>query len=516
MKNYRKLFRKLHRWPGVVLSFMLLYFGVTGIFMNHREYFATHDVNRNWLPSNYQYKNWNNAGVKGSLILGSDSLLVYGNIGIWLTDSLLTDYKSFNNGFPEGSDNRKIMDVHKDAKGNLYAATLYGLWSYDKSRAEWKRFEDYDPHDRFVGIESVGDTLFVVNRSYLFKGKADGINSRLEKTELPAPAGYDSKILLFTTLWQIHSGEIFGIPGKLFVDFLGLVTIFLSITGLIYFYFPEWIKRRRQKEKNYTRMVKVNRWSLKWHNYVGVWSVAFLLVVYAAGIFLRPPMLIAIAYSKVKPIKYSHLDQPNPWYDKLRDIIYDKDRDILIFSTYDGMYFSETDKLQLTPFKYQPPVSVMGITTFEPFGGGAYLIGSFSGLFVWHPDHPEIYNYLTKKIHVEQKGGRPVGDYKITGHIITPDSTFYPVDYDHGVLSPQNKPYPQMPQNVLDASQLSLWNVCLEIHTGRFFEALLGIFYILIVPLAGMASLVVLISGTLLWYKNHRPQRKRKNREITE
>lgn len=509
MRNYRKLFRKLHRWPGLILSFALLYFGITGIFMNHREYFADIDVNRKYLPSLYQYDNWNNAAIKGSLILSDDSLLVFGNIGIWLTDSKLTDYQSFNEGFKEGSDNRKIFDVHKDAEGNLYAATLYGLWGYDKSQSKWIRFEEYDPHDRFVGIESVGDTLFVLNRSYLFKGKADGINSNLQKIEIPAPDGYENKILLFTTLWQIHSGEIFGLPGQLFVDFLGLVTVFLSITGIIYFYFPDWIRRRRKKEKTFSRMVKINRWSLKWHNHVGVWSVAFLLVVYTAGIFLRPPMLIAIAYSKVKPIKHSHLDQPNPWYDKLRDIIYDADRDILIVSTYDGMYYTETDNLQLIPFKNQPPISVMGITIFEPFEGGAYLIGSFSGLFLWHPDHPEIYNYLSKKIHVEPQGGRPVGDFKITGHIITPDSTFYPVDYDKGVMSPAEKVFPQMPKNLLNDSQLSLWNVCLEIHTGRFFESFFGIFYILIVPLAGMAGIVVLVSGTLLWYKNHRPQKRK-------
>jgi hypothetical protein len=482
--------------------------------MNHREYFADIDINRKYLPSNYEYDNWNNAAVKGSLVLNDDSMLVYGNIGIWLTDSLLTDYQPFNNGFAPGSDNRKIMDVHKDSQGNLYAATLYGLWAYDKNESAWKRFEEYDPHDRFVGIETVGDTLYVINRSYLFKGKAEGIDSKLEKIEIPAPAGHENKILLFTTLWQIHSGEIFGLPGKLFVDLMGLVTIFLSITGIIYFYFPDWIKRRRAKQKSFSRMVKANRWSLKWHNRIGVWTVLFLLIIFAAGIFLRPPVLIAIANSKVKPIKYSHLDQPNPWYDKLRDIRYDADRDILIVSTYDGMFCSELDSIKLTPMPYQPPVSVMGITTFEPFGGGAYLIGSFSGLFIWHPDHPEIYNYMTRQIHVEQKGGRPVGDFKITGHIITPDSTFYPVDYDKGVLSPAHKVFPQMPQNLLDESHLSLWNVCLEIHTGRFFESLLGIFYILIVPLAGLASIVVLISGTLLWYKNHRPDRKKTSKII--
>jgi uncharacterized iron-regulated membrane protein len=44
-----------------------------------------------------------------------------------------------------------------------------------------------------------------------------------------------------------------------------------------------------------------------------------------------------------------------------------------------------------------------------------------------------------------------------------------------------------------------LWNVALEIHTGRFFSAILGDFYILIVPLAGLAGVVVVISGYILY-----------------
>ncbi len=47
-------------------------------------------------------------------------------------------------------------------------------------------------------------------------------------------------------------------------------------------------------------------------------------------------------------------------------------------------------------------------------------------------------------------------------------------------------------------SSMSLWNLSLEIHTGRFFQFLLGDFYILIVPLVGLAAIMVIISGYLL------------------
>ena len=96
VKKKGGIYKKLHRWPGLIISFLLLFYGVTGILMNHREWLAGIDVDRNVLPENYDYKNWNNAALKGSLILSPDSILVYGNIGIWLTDSTFTEYTSYN------------------------------------------------------------------------------------------------------------------------------------------------------------------------------------------------------------------------------------------------------------------------------------------------------------------------------------------------------------------------------------------------------------------------------------
>ena len=61
-----------------------------------------------------------------------------------------------------------------------------------------------------------------------------------------------------------------------------------------------------------------------------------------------------------------------------------------------------------------------------------------------------------------------------------------------------------MPNKIRKASPMSLWNSALEVHTGRIFENVLGPFYILYVPLAGICILLVLISGVLLWWKAFR------------
>ncbi|MDC7217712.1 MAG: PepSY-associated TM helix domain-containing protein [Spirochaetales bacterium] len=504
-----KLYKKLHKWPGLVISFILLYYGVTGIFMNHREFFSGLDMKRTYLPAEFQFHHWNNSALKGNVIINRDSILMYGNIGIWVTDSAFREYRPLNNGFPKGMDNRKIFDLCHTSDGNLYAATLFGLFAYNHKSRTWQKFPLKFENKRFVAIESIGDTLYILNRSYLFTGKSEGIHTRFKKIELKQPPGYENKISLFETIWQIHSGEILGISGKLFVDALGIITAFLSLTGIIYFFFPAWIKKRKSKTKAYQKIASLNKWSLKWHNKSGAWVFAFLILLFFTGMFLRPPLLIAIANLKVGSVKYSHLDQPNPWYDKLRDLLYDADKDILILSTSDGMFYMDKNELSPKRFEIQPPVSVMGISTFEPFSDKSYLIGSFSGLFLWNPSDPQIYNYAQGKLYTGNTSARPIGDYKITGIITDGAGKQYMIDYDKGVIPLYHQQeFPSMPENVLKESKMSLWSFSLEMHTGRFFKFLVGDFYILLVPLTGLAGIMVVVSGYLLWRKRYNKKKK--------
>jgi hypothetical protein len=500
-------FKKLHRWPGLIISFILLYYGATGILMNHKGLFSDIDINRQFMPDNYEYKNWNNAALKGNLIISNDSILLFGNIGIWLTDSDFTNYASFNSGFSEGSDNRKISDVLRTNDGNLYAATLFGLYGYDFGDKSWHKFKPEGKEERFTGLEYIGDTIYALSRSYLFKGVSAGVKTNFNRIELPQPPGFDNKITLFETIWQIHSGEVFGLPGKLYVDLLGIITIFLSITGIIYFFFPEWIKRRLRRNRESVKIIRVSRWSLRWHNKVGAWTFVLLIILFFTGMFLRPPLLNAIAQAEVSPLKYSHLDQPNPWYDKLRDIIYDPDRKILLLSAYDGIYYLKPWELRPVKFENQPPVSVMGINVFQNYENGYYLVGSFTGLFLWKPESSDIFNYITGEPYSESGRGRPVGDYKITGLLKDTENYQFFIDYGIGVQPiHHNSSFPEMPENILKESKISLWNFCLEIHTGRIFESLTGGFYILIVPLTGIAGITVVLSGYMLWRRKYRKQ----------
>lgn len=502
-----KIFRKLHKWPGIVIALFAILFAVSGIVMNHRPTFSSIDISRNALPPNYRYQNWNLAAVRGSLPLENDSLLIFGNIGIWKSTATLERFTDFNQGFPRGIDGRKIYSVIQ-FNHTLYAGTHFGLFSRDSSVNKWQKINLPVKQERIADVNLKGDTLLVLTRHYLLKS-ADG--KTFETIQLPEPEGFERKTGLFNTLWELHSGELLGLPGKLIVDLLGLVTILLSVTGLLHFFFPKLIKRRKKKNKPAKKLATVFRTNLRWHNVVGYVFIVFLIINTMAGIHLRPPLLIPIANKKVGIIPGTHLDSPNPWFDKLRRVAWDENLNRYIFSTSEGFYTSnESFSHPLLPVIPQPPVSVMGLNVFKPVGEMQYLTGSFNGMFLWNLRNGRVYDFISGAPYAAPQGmGNPIGANMAAGLVEAAENAWW-FDYNRGAISLSGKPFPPMPEKILKKSPMSLWNVSLEVHTGRIFEHLVGPFYILYVPLAGLCLIMVLVSGFFIWWKAHRRKKLKK------
>ena len=496
-------FRKYHKWIGVIITIFILFFSISGIILNHRELFSGIDVNRNILPKEYAYNNWNNAAVKSTLKLDENSILIYGNIGVWKTDSTFQKFNDFNAGLPKGIDNRKICKLYKDSKGDLFAGTFFGLFEYDFKNEIWEKIDLPVHNQRITDILEKDGNLLVMTRSYLLKITE---SKKIETFTLPQPENYDNKVGLFKTLWVIHSGEIYGDTGKLIVDIVGLIFIFLTITGLIFFVNKYLIKRRRKKNKDNTQLKKSNKWNLKWHNKIGWITIVFLFITTITGMFLRPPLLIPIANAKVSKIPYTELDSPNPWFDKLRRIIYDDENKRFVIATLDGIYYSD-DNLQskLKKYKVQPPASIMGVNVFERIDTRTYLVGSFAGLFEWNSETGKIIDYITHEKYKKPKSkGSPIGEFLITGMSknFKADEVYF--TFNKGAIAKSKvSNFVEMPEFIQD-QPISLWNLALEFHTARIYTSMLGGFYILIVPFTGLFILFVLISGFVVWYKNHR------------
>jgi len=493
------LFKKYHKWIGIVFTLFIMLFSITGIILNHRELLSGIDVNRELLPAQYEYNNWNSAAVKSTLKLNNDSILIYGNIGIWLTDSIQSQFSDFNMGFPKGIDHRKICKLFRTNKNELLAGTLFGLYKYSFSEKKWSKINLPIHEKRIVDIIQKNDTILLLSRSHLLK--TTNI-SDFEIITLPNPENYDNKVGLFKTLWVIHSGEIYGEAGKILVDILGLILAILAISGLIIFVNRIKVSSSKTSVSEKVKKLKTNKWYLKWHNKLGWITLVFLLITSSTGIFLRPPFLITIANAKVDKIPFSELDTDNAWFDQLRRILYDAENNRFLIATSEALYYSDDNfQSELKKFSYQPPMSVMGVNVFVKVTSDTYLIGSFEGLFVWNSKTGITTDYIKKEPYKKPvRKSRPIGQFMVTAY----SNDFYNseiyFDYNSGAQSINGNNFAGMPGNISN-QKISLWNTALEMHTGRIFQSILGDFYILIVPLTGLALLFILISGFVVWFK---------------
>ncbi len=485
-----------------MIALLIILFSISGIILNHRELLSSVDVNRNILPEAFQYNNWNNAAVRATVKLNENSFLTYGNIGIWHTDSTFSKFTDFNTGFPDGIDNRKIFKILQTNK-RLLAGTLFGLYEFNHEMKQWLKIPLPLHEENVVDILQKGDSTFVLTRSHLL------VTTNLKTfntIDLPQAENYDNKVGLFKTLWVIHSGEIYGEVGKLLVDLMALVFIFLSVGGVILFFSKRQLKKTKTDKPKQESIKKTHKWNLKWHNKIGWITAIFLIFTTLTGMFLRPPLLIAIAYNRVAKIPFTELDTPNPWFDVLRRVMYIPEEELFIISTSEGFYSFDKDfKNKAKLFEIQPPASVMGVTVFEQLNAENVMVGSFEGLFSWNYKTGEVFDLIKKQpYYAPEQKGPPIGDYKISGY--SSDFKGQPIafEYQHGAINIDGgSEFTQMPENIIENAPMSLWNLALEVHTGRIYGAFLGMFYILVVPLSGILILLTLIGGIVVWYKFH-------------
>ncbi len=232
-----------------------------------------------------------------------------------------------------------------------------------------------------------------------------------------------------------------------------------------------------------------------------------LIITSFTGMFLRPPLLALIAESRVGKIPYTELDTPNPWFDRLRRIIYDEKQGLYLLATPDGVFYS-TDEFssQLKPFRYQPPISVMGVNVFELIESNTLLVGSFEGLFKWNIRTGYIQDYIKKAApKKKQRGGPPLGEFMVSGYSsdFMGQEVYFDFNSGAGLIHYNHRlRFPGMPRQI-EEQDMSLWNLALEVHTARIYKFMFGKFYILFIPLAGIIILFVLISGFVVWWKRY-------------
>ncbi len=496
VKIRNKHWRQVHKWLGVAMAVSVLLFCISGIVLNHRELVSGVDISRSVLPDSYQIRDYNNGVVKGTLRLGSDSVLVYGNTGMWVVDNDFAHASEFNEGLPEGTDHRNVKRVVRTSDGTLWCVAQWQL--YRRSEERWQQVPLPGHDERMSDVALTPDSLSVValSRSAVYTLTPGGI---FERRELLPYDGWYPSATLFRTLWLLHSGEAFGLPGRLLVDLVAAVLAVLCITGIVIVVLPRRPSTRRRRPT-------VLQTNLKWHNRVGVWTIVATLLVCATGVCLRPPLMIPAVLTKVAPLPGTPLANPNPWHDRLRAVRWDSDRGEWLLSTSAGFVRIDSTfstQPRLIADSVTPHVSPMGITVFEHIAPGKWLVGSFAGMYLWNTTYGSVTDYFTGHPVVERPSGRPISDHLVCGlshH--APHGGLAVIDYATGTTQ-----LPPMPR-VMSTAPMSLWGAALEVHVGRAYKPVLGPLSELYIFLAGSLIIVILISGYIIRVRVRRARNK--------
>lgn len=482
-----KNIRRLHKWIGLGFCTFLIAFCLTGIILNHRSTFANFGISRQYLPELFRYKGWDQGLLRGTLRVGNN-VFIYGNSGIWRTDTLGQKVVDANAGLPLGPDHRNIRALLKTKDGQMLAMGQFGLYRRANLHDSWHALPLPIGNERYSDLTQQGDSVVVVGRSYLYIARPPYRN--FERVSLPKSIDDDGRVTLFRTIWNLHSGELFGLPGRLMMDAVAVLLILLSLTGILHFLFPHLLKRMRpSSQRRFTaRLLGKN---LRLHDWLGRKTIILTLFVVLTGWSLRPPWLLALVNLSTPPFPFSTLDSNNPWNDRLRMLRYDEISGDWLLSTSSGFYtFSHFHDIPV-PIDNAPPVSVMGLNVFQRDTDGSWLIGSFNGFYRWQRQLNASLDYLTGA-PITRPSRLPFGQFAVGGFsndFHNTDGTPRPIIVSH---------YGGTDQLVQPESMrhlpMSLWNVALELHNGRLYTFLVepSLFFIF---LAGILSLLLLWTG---------------------
>lgn len=487
--------KRFHKWTGMIFSVIMLVFCISGIILNHREAFSDFDISRKFLPQSYHLDQYNNGIVKGTLKLNGDSLLAYGNCGIWLTDRDFRSFVDFNHGLPAGIDQRNIKNILRHTDGSLWCAAQFGIYKFIDG--SWRKASLPYEGERISDITFNSDTtsVIVLTRSQIFS--LDPINKTAFVHNLQSPGDGKQTYTLFKTFWMLHSGELFGVPGRIVVDIIAVIISFLCLTGIILFCIPYRIKWRKRHCKPVSRKtLQFFKLNFKWHDKVGYTTAILTILIAFTGMCLRPPLMIPLVLTKTSPLPYTAQDTDNYWRDKLRSIRWEKNTGRWLISTSEGFIVADED-FTGTPIRItkgvQPPVSPMGITVFEQLEKDEWLIGSFSGIYKWNPTKGKVTDFITGKEYNPDGHNYAAGAALVSG--ISRDLNIEPIaifDYAKGIGS-----LPRMSPELTE-QPMSLWNVALELHVGRCYTPFLGPFSELFVFTAGLLLTLILVSGIII------------------
>jgi hypothetical protein len=516
----KKFSKWLHKYIGLLLLVFLIWMSISGILLNHPDLISGLDVPEVFIPRQYLIDNWERGAINTAVFSKQHpaTVITAGKMGVWRSNDSGRSFRSFmGKGFADHKYDQKtssILMTSVQGKELIVACTYGGVYYRQLNQDTWHKAQLPDDEERPMKALVARSKLFLFTESNVYSSELnpDVLEFKIEHV----PRNGANNVTMIKLFFDLHGGEVWGLPGKLLFDLVGILLIVLCVTAFYTWYYPKKLKLRlRWKIKNRRKNPRVFKFLLKYHLDFGIWSAAILLLMSVTGLFMRPPLLVAIANDTVSASMYSGPLPDNPWHKKIRNAAYDPASDSFIIDCRDGVYQGPADFSRSFKFKPLPvPVFVMGATVMECDSTGILRLGSFNGLYRIHMKSKAAVDDIHGTVPQNVSALRP-GKYILTGYFATPDSAEFITTHDGGLLhlygNSRFGPFP-MPDELRLNQSMPLWNYLFELHNGRLFQDLIGNWYILFVPLGALLTTILILTGIIdwliVWLRNRRTRLK--------
>ena len=501
-KPTRILFRyskRLHKYVGLIGLVYFLIMAISGVLLNHPSLIRGISVPQGLLPTSFRHANWDRMVMREVVFSRGERpmMIVGGKAGVWQSLDGGRSFAALTVGFPLSAYDRDtfcLLLTETPQASFLYAGTRSGLYRYDFKGTGWQAID----HDHFGNVEIVdlvqrGNQILAWTSNGCYALEGPDTSPMLHPVPLTSGTPEKNRVPLTRLLLRLHDGSIFGLSGKLFVDILGLLLIFLCCSAIVIWFIP-WKRKRSKKRNNDSRIFRILH---GYHLKFGIWTAFFLAAIALTGMFIRPPLRQVISEFTV-PTGWLGKARPaaNGW-DRIDRAVYQPEDDSLLVATRDGFFKGPADFMR--PFErltIKVPVGGMGVNVLENLADGRILIGSFKGLYVWDPATGRVMDVQVNP----RTGGHASVVNRAVGAAVKQGELFLWADYREGVkMIRPDVPYPVMPPYIATNAGMSLWHFLFLVHNGRIFQQWVGKYTWLIVPMGGLALPISALCGGYDW-----------------
>ncbi|MCP4118630.1 MAG: PepSY domain-containing protein [Desulfobacteraceae bacterium] len=480
---------------GLICLIWFIPMGISGVLINHPDLIRGLSVPSILVPPNFHYVNWNRMAMRAAVYSQDDpdTLFVCGRKGVWQSKDGGRTFSAMEDGYPASAfeqDTNCLLLMETFKAKRLYAGNRGGLFLWDFESGKWERIT----HKGLNGTE-VKDLMVLNGQPLVFTdGECYGLRGpNLQPVRLPMTFAIppQKRASMTRFMLRIHDGTIAGMPGRLFVDAMGLVMIFLSFSALGLWYLP-WRRKNIAKRNSDARLFRcLHRYHLK----LGIYSVLFLLVITATGMIIRTPFRQFIS-NRTVPAAWLHPGQASTDHGPgIRRAVYLVNNDTLLLSTRTGFFTGPPDfsrPFALTPMEV--PVSGMGVNIMEPLSNNRLLIGSFNGLYIWNGKTGSVEDWAAVP-------GKPARSRAVGAAVKNGQLQFW-ADYNRGTVSAGSLGFsPEMPSILEKETRMSLWRYLRGVHTGHIFREWTGRYTWLIIPMGGLLVLISIFTGGCDWLR---------------